>query len=451
MPDVLLWLRRDLRLRDLPALGAAAHEADGGRILPIFVVDPTLIGTSDVRDACLADALRHARETYDDALVIRHGRPEQVIPEVVASTGASSVHITADTAPYGRRRDAAVEKELSVPLIATGSPYAVTPGRVRTGQDTAYKVFTPFARAWREHGWRGPATVPTGLRWYRQVDSEALPVAPDIDVDLPEVGEQAAHDRWSEFLDDLDAYDTERDRPDHDTTSRMSTHLKWGTIHPRTLLADIAKRGDNGIGVERYVTELAWREFHADVLWHNPESLWHDLRPALSGMTYDDPSDPAVAAGIEAWKSGRTGYPMVDAGMRQLLGEGFIHNRVRMVTASFLVKHLHVRWQIGARWFLDHLSDGDPASNNHNWQWVAGTGTDAAPYFRIFNPTAQGEKFDPQGSYVRRWVPELRNVTGKAVHRGAAAPGAGNDYPEPIVDHRQAREEALLRYESARS
>lgn len=448
MPDVLLWLRRDLRLHDLPALLAAADAADGGRVLPVFVLDPRLLGRSPVRDACLIDALTRVTDSYDDALVLRHGRPENVIPDLARSIGAHSVHITSDAAPFGVRRDEAVAARLDgVPLMRTGSSYAVGPGRVHTATNTPYKVFTPYARAWREHGWRTPATVPTGLRWMRTVETDDLPKRPDISADLPEVGEQSALERWARFREDIDTYDEDRDRPDLDATSRLSVDLKWGTIHPRTLLADL--RGRTGAGVERFVTELAWREFYADVLWHNPESAWHDLRP-MPDMAYDDPdTDPAVADAVDAWREGRTGYPLVDAGMRQLAAQGWMHNRVRMVTASFLVKHLHVWWPVGARWFLDQLADGDVASNNHGWQWVAGTGTDAAPYFRIFNPTTQGEKFDPNGEYVRRWVPELRGVTGRAVHKGAAAPGA-RGYPQPIVDHREARSEALLRYETSR-
>lgn len=448
MPDVLLWLRRDLRLHDLPALLSAADAADGGRVLPVFVCDPRLLGRSSIRDACLVDALRRANDSYDDALVIRHGRPEEVIPDLVRAAGASSVHITSDATPYGRRRDETVDRLLAdVPLVRTGSCYAVGPGRVHTATGTPYKVFTPYSRAWREHGWRAPAGLPNALRWMRTIESEDLPTRPDVGAELPEVGEHAALERWADFRDGIDAYDDERDRPDLDATSRLSVQLKWGTIHPRTLLADL--RGRSGPGVERFITELAWREFYADVLWHNPDSAWNDLRP-MAGLEYDDPErDPAVAGAVQAWREGRTGYPLVDAGMRQLAAQGWMHNRVRMVTASFLVKHLHVWWPVGARWFLDHLADGDLASNNHGWQWVAGTGTDAAPYFRIFNPTAQGEKFDPNGDYVRRWVPELVGVAGKAVHRGAAAPGADR-YPDPIVEHRAARSEALLRYETSR-
>ncbi len=266
-----------------------------------------------------------------------------------------------------------------------------------------------------------------------------------------EAGEEAAHRRWEAFLDGgLTAYATERDRPDLDTTSRLSAALKYGEIHPRTLLADVAAHPDGRTkAATTWVTELIWREFYADVLWHQPDSAWHDLRPELARLSYDEGADTDRL--VDAWREGRTGYPVVDAGMRQLLAEGFMHNRLRMITASFLTKDLHVWWPVGARHFLDHLVDGDLASNNHGWQWVAGTGTDASPYFRVFNPVTQGRKFDPDGDYVRRWVPELRHVEGSAVHEPwKRENGYANDYAQRIVDHDAERKETLGRYESAR-
>ncbi|MBA2696413.1 MAG: deoxyribodipyrimidine photo-lyase [Actinobacteria bacterium] len=455
MPTTLLWLRRDLRLDDLPALGAAHDAADGGRVLPVFVLDPRLLEESAVRTHCLLSALESAQQAYDGAIVLRTGDPEQVVPDLVREIDASSVHISAESTPFGRRRDAAVREALpeGVPLVATGCAYAVGPGTIRNGSGDPYQVFTPFSRAWREHGWPDPAPVPKDLRWHRQAESEGMPDRPDLgDVQLPEVGEEAAHQRWEAFLgDDVTAYDEERDRADHDRTSQMSVHLKYGTIHPRTLLADLRGRRDKG--AHTFATELAWREFYADVLWQQPASAWSDLKPALRGMSYDDPeTDDGVAQAMQAWREGRTGYPFVDAGMRQLLAEGWMHNRLRMVTASFLVKHLHVWWPHGARHFMQQLRDGDIASNNHGWQWVAGTGTDAAPYFRVFNPVTQGERFDPSGDYVRRYLPELRHLAGKAAHQPwGADDGYAQGYPERIVEHKEAREEALRRYEAARS
>ncbi|PVU81465.1 deoxyribodipyrimidine photolyase (plasmid) [Cellulomonas sp. WB94] len=449
----ILWLRRDLRRSDHPALVAAHDAAGAGGVLPVFVVDPTLTASAGpARLAALHEALSGARESFDDALVVRHGRPEEVLPALAREVRAASVHVTAETTPYGRRRDERVRAALSpdVPLVMTGSPYAVTPGRVRTGGGTPYQVFTPFSRAWRDHGWRRPAAAPPGVRWHRGVTSEPLPAGSDgPSAARSRVDERGALERWHEFLDaGIETYAVDRDRPDLAGTSGMSVHLKYGTIHPRTMLADLAAvTADRGPDVTTYVNELCWREFYADVLWHRPASAWADLRPGLSAMAYDDPATPAFAA----WQSGRTGYPLVDAGMRQLLAEGWMHNRVRMVTASFLVKDLHVWWPHGARHFLAHLRDGDVASNSHGWQWVAGTGTDAAPYFRVFNPVAQGERFDPLGDYVRRYVPELGHVAGRAVHQPWRVAGAyDGGYPAPIVDHGAERDEALRRYAAAR-
>ncbi len=456
MPTTILWLRRDLRLHDLPALTAAAEAADGGTVLPLFVLDPTLLrGAGAARLGALRDALTRAQADYDGAIVIRTGDPATVLPQVVEEAGAASVHVSGESTPYGRRRGEAVMTALGdVPMISAGTPYAVSPGQIRTQAGEPYQVFTPFSRAWRDHGWERPEPAPSGLRFCRQVDSEPLeiPGAPDPDPDgtLTSVDEQ-----WREFLEDgLATYGAERDRPDLDSTSRMSEHLKYGAIHPRTMLADIADHPAAGTDAAgRFVTELAWREFYADVLWHHPRSAWHDLKPALAGLEYDDPeTDPQVAERVQAWREGRTGIPFVDAGMRQLLAQGWMHNRLRMVTASFLTKDLHVWWPHGARHFLTHLRDGDIASNNHGWQWTAGTGTDAAPYFRVFNPVTQGERFDPQGDYVRRWVPELRHLTGREVHAPwKAADGYADGYPEPIVDHAAERKETLARYERARA
>lgn len=442
----VLWLRRDLRRADHPALGAAATHGD---VLPVFVLDPAFFDTAGpVRQGWLAATLRALDASYEGRLCLRAGGPATVIPELVREVGAASVHVSTETEPGGAARDAAVRATLAaagVDWVETGSPYAVTPGRVVNQSGEGYKVFTPFLRAWREHGWRGPAVEPDGVRLlaadgdpaaWRRVDA-ALAACP---IPLPPAGEDAARARWAEFLGSgLAGYDTDRDRPDLAATSRLSPYLKFGVVHPRTLLADL--QGRTGKAVERFTAELAWREFYADVLHRHPASLGGDLNPL--GVDYDEPGE-----GFEAWRDGRTGFPVVDAGMRQLLATGWMHNRVRMITASFLTKDLHLWWPVGARHFLDHLIDGDLASNTHGWQWTAGTGTDAAPYFRVFNPVTQGEKFDPHGDYVRRWVPELAHVRGAAVHRPwDVADGYAHGYPRPILDHAAERLEALARYQ----
>lgn len=453
-PTTLMWFRRDLRLGDHPALTAAAESAGpDGTVVGLFVLDPALRAAGQVRRQRLVASLMALREATGGALVIRSGDPRDVVARVAAEIGAHQVHISAETTPFGRRRDDRVGRRLAetgVELIATGSPYAVTPGRVLTGAGTGYQVFTPYAKAWRTHGWREPLPVPE-VRWHHGADSDDLPATPGADAAaLAEpVGERAAIARWEEFLEeDLTGYAENRDRPDLDSTSRMSVPLKYGEVHPRTLLADLTARAEGGHhpDVDRFVTELAWRDFYADVLWHAPDSAWHDWRDTLSGLEYDHDAHL-----FGAWCSGRTGYPFVDAGMRQLLHEGWMHNRVRMVTASFLVKDLHLWWPAGAQHFLRHLRDGDVASNNHGWQWTAGTGTDASPYFRIFNPVTQGKRFDPDGEYVRRWIPELRHLPGAAAHEPWKHPdGHRHGYPDRVVEHDVERQVSLARYAAAR-
>ena len=443
MPAVL-WCRRDLRLRDNPALLSAA-DAGGGAVVPLFVVDERLWGpASRVRRAYLQASLAAFRESTGGVLCLRRGDPSEQVLTVAEQVGASTVHVAADLGPYGRERDQAVEQALAragLELVRVGSPYAVTPGRVRTKQDTPYSVFTPFRRAWVEHGWRRPAPPPDGVAWADGPSTVDLPLDTDAG-SPPEAGEQVALRRWEEFRDDgLAGYATQRDRPDLAGTSRLSHHLKWGEVHPRTLLADLART--SGDGPETFRSELAWREFYADVLYHHPSSARDYYRPEYAAMTYDDPDER-----YEAWTRGLTGFPFVDAGMRQLLTEGWMHNRLRMVVASFLVKDLHVEWQHGAHHFMRHLRDADLASNSHGWQWAAGSGTDAAPYFRVFNPITQGLRFDPDGEYVRRHVPELRHLPGKAAHEPWGHPdGYAEGYPEQVVDHGEERAEALRRYE----
>jgi deoxyribodipyrimidine photo-lyase len=439
----VLWFRRDLRLHDHPALQAAE-----GRVVALFVLDPALLAPSGaVRIAFLYRALRALDgdlRARGGRLVIRRGNPVLAVPEVARECGASSVHISADFGVYGRHRDTAVGAALGqVPLVATGSPYAIAPGRVSKRDGSAYQVFTPFYRAWLAHGWRHPAPGPESIDWHPGLDGIDVPKEPTLSdgLELPDAGEAAALRAWESYrAADLGGYPELRDRPDLDRTSRMSAYLKWGNVHPRTLLADLGPRD------EVYRKELAWREFYAAVLHAWPASAREYFQPKLAQMPYA----AADSAAFDAWRSGRTGYPIVDAGMRQLLATGWMHNRVRMIVASFLVKDLHIEWTHGARHFMRHLVDADLASNQHGWQWTAGTGTDAAPFFRVFNPTAQGRRYDPDGDYVRRWVPELRGIDGGAVHEPWRLAGLTGEYPRPIVEHAVEREEALARYRSIR-
>lgn len=440
MPS-LLWFRRDLRLRDHPALVAAA-ESDQD-VLACFVLDPRLEASSGARRLqFLGDSLRQLNSDLDGRLLVTRGRPEQRIPQLAKAIGASSVHISEDFAPFGRRRDERVREKLgAVPLVATGSPYLVSPGRVTKDDDTPYKVFTPFFRRWREVGWRAPAQsgAETG-RWLDPADVSVQRCEipdPGATLDLA-AGEEAAHSEWEAFVHDaLQRYAADRNRPDLSGTSRMSAHLKFGTIHPRTLVSDLNLRQRSDAA---YLRELAFRDFYAAVLHYWPASDWWNFNRNFDSIETD--TDAAAERRFQAWKAGETGYPIVDAGMRQLREIGFMHNRVRMIVASFLVKDLHLPWQWGARWFLEQLVDGDMANNQHGWQWCAGSGTDAAPYFRVFNPLTQGEKFDPAGDYIRRWVPQLRDAHDPHLRKGDRPPG----YPEPIVDHAAERAEALRRY-----
>ncbi|AXT85924.1 deoxyribodipyrimidine photolyase [Aeromicrobium sp. A1-2] len=448
MPTSVMWFRTDLRLQDHPALQAAISAGPDG-VVPLLVLDDKFWGPgASTRQAYLVRLLQDFSDRIGGLHVV-HGDPASEVVRIARTVEATTVHISADFTPYGAERDVAVEQALAahdIAMVRTGSPYAVAPGRVLKGDGTGYRVFTPFFRTWQEHGWRGPAEPAADVRWIRPGGrTHRIPVAEvPPGLTLPPVGEEAALNRWHDFLDqDVADYDTTRDLPGPDRTSRMSVHLKWGTIHPRTMLADLAPlRSPRS---QAYARELAFREFYADVLHHRPDSAFGYYNRAFEAMDYDEPGD-----GLDAWKTGQTGIPIVDAGMRQLLGEGWIHNRVRMIVASFLVKDLHVEWQHGARHFLDLLVDADLASNQHGWQWVAGCGTDASPYFRIFNPMTQGKKFDPDGEYVRRWVPELAEVPSRHVHTPweLADPPAG--YPAPIVDHAEERREALRRYDSIR-
>ena len=440
MPAVL-WFRRDLRLENLPALLSAA-DVDG-EVLACYVLDPRLQASSGSRRLqYLYDALRDLRDGLDGRLLVTRGDPKSRIPALAKAIGAASVHVTGDYTPFGRRRDEQVRQALGdVELVATGSPYLVSPGRVTKGDGTPYKVFTPFYDAWRRHGWRPPAASGKGsARWIDPADVPGRPGFADIPdpgvaLELP-AGERAARRQWEKFLNTgLSGYADDRNRPDLPGTSRMSAHLKFGTIHPRTLAADLGRGKD----AQAYLRELAFRDFYAAVVHEWPDSVWWNWNKSFDRIEVDGGTDAQQA--FEAWKKGRTGFPIVDAGMRQLAETGFMHNRVRMIVASFLVKDLHLPWQWGARWFLDQLVDGDMANNQHGWQWAAGSGTDASPYFRVFNPTTQGAKFDPSGEYVRRWVPELEDV--EDVHKLAHRP---DGYPEPIVDHARERAEALRRY-----
>lgn len=422
-----MWFRRDLRLADHPALTAAA--STGLPVVPLFVLDPAFAAAGAPRRAYMHLALRSLDRSMGDALVYRNGDPVEVVTRFAAEVGAESVFVTRDFGPYGRRRDAAIAEALrgdGRSLIGRGSPYALAPGSVLKDDGDPYAIFTPFFKRWRTHAIPAPLQTPT-VEWLGAptIACDGLPPMVDVECSLPEAGEAAAAERWSNFTaDSLDLYDERRDVPATDGTSKLSADIRWGVVHPRQLLADLSPHTAH----DTFASELAWRDFYADVLYRRPDSAWANFDARMESMPID--TDEHARQRFKVWSNGRTGFPIIDAGMRQLLATGWMHNRVRMIAASFLVKDLHLPWQWGARHFMDHLIDGDLASNSHGWQWAAGTGTDAAPYFRVFNPTAQADRFDSHGDYVRRWIPDV----------GAAS------YPGPMVDHGVERREALHRY-----
>jgi deoxyribodipyrimidine photo-lyase len=437
----ILWFRRDLRLADNPALLEAIASSD--EIVPIFILDNKLIEISgSKRLAYLGQSLRALDQSMGNSLHVMVGDQVEVLRKLKKRYGATSVHIAAEYEPYGVARDASVEAA-GIALTRTGSPYAIAPGSVRKPSDgTPYKVFTPFYNAWCMHGWPSPASTPKNIK--AVIPSEVDRNFPDWPIPKEAnnqiAGEFAAHARWNYFQKTLlDDYAETRNLTGVDGTSKLSAHLKWGEIHPRILLAEL---GDSTAHV-MFRKELAWREFYSDVLHHNPLTDKDYYSPKFSLMRYDAPGEK-----FESWKKGKTGYPFVDAAMRQLVREGWMHNRTRMVVASFLVKDLHLEWQLGADFFMEHLVDFDVASNAHGWQWTAGCGTDASPYYRVFNPIEQGKRFDENGDYIRKYVPELTHLSASHIHEPwNATDGYLHGYPARIVDHAKERFESLARLE----
>ena len=442
-----MWFRRDLRLEDNPALVAADKASQSGKVTPLFVLDPMFLTRSGApRLAFLFRSLRDLNAQMSGSLVVRIGDPVEVVAQVAKEVGATEIFAAKDFAPYGKKRDALVAQALEnigAKLNHVGSPYAVDPGTVRKADNTPYAVFTPFSKIWLAHGWPAP-TGKARITWHGAPDvkSQEIPADPVLTAKIADVGSKAAWKRWEYFAKTgLNKYKDERNNPDRDGCSKMSVYLRFGTIHPRQLLDELSSNQNHDV----YRSELCWREFYGDVLFHQPHTTWKNLQPKMDSIQVD--TDEHAEKKFAQWCAGNTGYPIVDAGMRQMLATGWMHNRVRMVTASFLVKDLHLPWQWGAKFFMKHLVDGDIASNNHGWQWTAGTGTDAAPYFRVFNPVLQGERFDPDGNFVREWIPELSDVPKKFIHSPwLAQSGLFGNYVAPMVDHSQERDEALSRY-----
>ena len=435
----IIWFRRDLRIGDHPALLEAIKNSD--EIVPLFILDKQQIEEAGAKLlAYMGQSLRALDESLGNKLHIIEGDQVEVLKDLIARYNVKEVHISDEYERYGAARDARVEAA-GIPLVRTGSPYAVKPGRVIKPSDgTPYRVYTPFYRAWRTHGYRGPVAAPKEIKAPTPpAEYRAFPDFPFPDgVQVIEAGEAAALRRFKEFKKKgLDSYDENRNFASIDGTSKMSTYLKFGEIHPRTLLDGL----DETKAQDTFRKEIAWREFYADVLFNNPDTDTQYYAEKFKEMRYDKPGKQ-----FQAWCEGKTGYPFVDAAMRQLLVEGWMHNRTRMVVASFLVKDLHLEWQLGERFFAQHLVDYDVASNAHGWQWTAGTGTDASPYYRVFNPIEQGRRFDENGDYIRKYVPELAHLSAAEIHEPwLFLDGYSHGYPERIVDHAVERIESLER------
>lgn len=465
-PPVILWFRRDLRLADNPALNAAI--ATGRPVLPLFVLDETGEGRAlggaarwwlDKSLRALDVALR----ARGGRLILRRGDSEAELRRLIDQTGADQVFMNRLFEPEAFARDADIAHALrddGVECRGFNGALLCRPGSVLTGGGKPYKVFTPFLKALLamipepEPMTETQAVFGGAAFASDHLDDWALhPSAPDWSIGFDWTpGEAGAASALSNFLrSGLRDYAFARDVPGRRGTSRLSPHLHWGEIGPRRVLQAARQAAIEGRAspaqAEKFVAEIGWREFSAHLLHQFPYMTERAFRPEFDAMPWR--ADPA---GLAAWKAGRTGYPLVDAGMRELWTTGWMHNRVRMVVASFLVKHLLIDWREGESWFWDTLVDADLASNVQNWQWVAGSGADAAPYFRIFNPIIQSQKFDPDARYVRRWIPELAALPDRWIHAPWTAPSVvlaeagvrlGRTYPRPIVDHAEGRQRAL--------
>ncbi|MFJ7243084.1 cryptochrome/photolyase family protein [Kitasatospora sp. NPDC098652] len=414
---------QDLRLHDNPVLHAARTAAD--QVVPLFVLDPAVEAAGFAapnRLAFLADCLADLDASLRWAgsrLIVRRGPTAEQTARLAAETGAGTVHVAAGVSGYARRREAALLALFGDRLhVHDASVTVVPPGRVAPAGRDHYAVFTPYHRAWQQAPHRTVLGAPRVIRTPDGIGSENLVVSGPFSPSLPRGGETAARERWRRW--DVDAYADVHDDLAADDTSRLSPYLHFGCLSATELTTRALQRG--GPGAEAFVRQLAWRDFHHQVLAARPDAAHRDYRARDDRWHHDEHE-------AEAWRQGRTGYPIVDAGMRQLAEEGWMHNRARLLTASFLAKSLYLDWRIGAAHFLSLLVDGDVANNQLNWQWVAGTGTDTRPN-RVLNPLRQADRHDPDGAYVRRWVPELAHLPGPAVHRPwLLAP----EYPDPII------------------
>ncbi len=470
MSTALWWIRRDLRLSDNQALTGALAAAE--QVVPVFVLDPALLAspfTGEKRLAFLFDGLRSLDAELrqrGSRLIVRQGEPAAELARLMAETSADVIFAEGDVTPFARRRDEQVKAQL--PLRLTPGLTMHRPSAVLKDDGAPYTVFTPFSKRWLALPLPLPADLlpaPEHIATPAGLESVPIPAWPVLTASAPfPAGEAEAQRRLATFTEGNDAvivrYRDDRNRPDLEGTSRLSPYLRFGMISARQAVAAsrtarlAARTSDACYGADTWLSELIWREFYVAILYHFPL-----VRSGSFQRHYDHIPWANDESDFAAWRQGQTGYPIVDAAMRQLVQTGWMHNRPRMIVASFLVKDLLIDWRWGERFFMQHLLDGDPANNNGGWQWTAGVGTDAAPYFRVFNPTAQGQKFDPDGGYVRRWAPELARVPAKYIHAPWTMPPSeqrragciiGSDYPAPIIDHAFARERTLAAYAQAK-
>jgi deoxyribodipyrimidine photo-lyase len=463
----IVWFRQDLRLADHAALAAAM--AGGGPVLPVYVLDDEDAGAWAMGGASRwwlhgsLLSLQAALAERGAPLVLRRGRAADVLPALLAETGASRIDAGRMHEPWARTTEAAVERAApgALHLHRTSTLFDLDGIRSKTGG--IYGVYGPFARQLRERGdpsdpLPAPRRIPSvTVGSERLQDWNLLPTRPDWAGgfrDTWQPGEHAAHERLAAFvLEAVLGYDVGRNLPGQPRTSMLSAHLHWGEISPGQVwraVRDSANQDQQAKGIDVFLGELLWREFAAYLLWHNPHLPEQPLRPRFAALPGRRAPDE-----LRAWQRGQTGVPIVDAGMRQLWHIGWMHNRVRMIAASFLVKHLLMPWRAGEDWFWDTLVDADLASNATSWQWIAGSGIDSQPFFRVFNPVTQGQKFDPAGDFVRRWVPELASLPDRYVHAPWTAPVAalreaglelGTTYPRPVIDLAAGRQRALAAY-----